>query len=246
DGVEQRGVGPVEPDQGPAERMRERLLLARAGHPRPGRDDAAGPDLDELVADRCAGLRIGLGRRHQHAAHRRPDAEDLALAQRAEEARQHRADRAAIGILENVRRREHAFHFGDRTLHAGSPGSEALQRSPRSRISSAAARTCSTTARSARSPADHPTSDENQTCISVWAIADSRALPRSTSIADSRSGATPRSADEIRREMRSWKAAILTAVSWSPVAMARTSARANCGRRASARVARRKNSPARA
>ena len=86
--------------------LRERLLRARLRDPGPAGDRAARPDRDELVPRGLAGVGVVLGGRHQHAPAAGAHALDPPLAQGREEAAEHRADRAAVGVLQVVQRRE--------------------------------------------------------------------------------------------------------------------------------------------
>ena len=79
DRVEQGRIRPVELDERPRERLLQRVVRARLVQPRPRRDDAAGPDRDEL-AQLVRGQRVVLDRRHQHAAVARADAFETLLA----------------------------------------------------------------------------------------------------------------------------------------------------------------------
>jgi hypothetical protein len=80
--VEKRGVGAVEADERPGERMGERLSAAGRVDPRPGGDDACLSYVDEAF-DRLARLGIVFGRRAEDPARARARALDPTLAQAA-------------------------------------------------------------------------------------------------------------------------------------------------------------------
>ena len=58
------------------------------------------------LGERLAALRVVLDRRREHAAVRSADPDQALLGEAREERAQHRPDRPAIGILQDVRRRE--------------------------------------------------------------------------------------------------------------------------------------------
>ena len=100
EGVEQGGVGAVEPHQDPGEGGGEGLAAARGGVPGPGGDGAGGGDLDE-VADLLGGDGVVLDGRDEDPAVGGPHAEDGALAQPGEEGALDGAEGAGEGELDD-------------------------------------------------------------------------------------------------------------------------------------------------
>ena len=90
-GVQQRGVGAVEFDQGPGERAVQRLAVERLGLPTPGHHGADAChryDLGQLFI----GDRVVLGGRHDDASVGAANADDAAVAECGEEGAERRSD----------------------------------------------------------------------------------------------------------------------------------------------------------
>src|SRR5206468_6309739 len=92
-------------DEGPRERLLQRVVRARLVQPRPRGDDAAGPDLQEL-AELLPRERVVLDRRDEHPPVARADPFETLVAQPGEEPADHRPDAALVRILEDVERGE--------------------------------------------------------------------------------------------------------------------------------------------
>ena len=90
DGVEQRGGGSVQPDQGEGEGVVEGVLLGGGGHPGPRRDGAGRTDLDEVVRQLGTGGGVPLHRRDEDRV-TVANAEDTPLGQGGHECADHRA-----------------------------------------------------------------------------------------------------------------------------------------------------------
>ncbi len=103
--VQQRGVGAVQFDQCPGERVVQRLALQRLGLPCPGRHRAGGRHRYHLAQWRI-GDRVVLGRGHKYAAVGSAHSEDAAIAQRGEEFAERGTDRTGVVEGQRQRRRE--------------------------------------------------------------------------------------------------------------------------------------------
>ena len=93
--VQHRGVGAVEPDQRPAERVVKRLARQRLRLPRPAQHGPGRPDLDQLPR-RLGRHRVVLERRRVHPAVRPARAEDAPVPERGHEPAEHRPERPRV------------------------------------------------------------------------------------------------------------------------------------------------------
>ena len=97
DGMDQRGVGPVEADQREGERVREGVLLGWLGHPCPAFDDAARSDLDEIGDELVPRFGVEFQWRTQNPV-TTTNPEHPAISERGEEGTQDRTGGPGVGV----------------------------------------------------------------------------------------------------------------------------------------------------